>query len=361
MMEKERKEIDKLDQLIVDAISQRLEHARRIGRMKKGQGLETVDPAREGRIYDRITRMSKGRELDEHSMRRIFFEIISMGRSVQGQMTKSHPSDIVGKIAFQGEAGAYSEAALRKAFPHAEPIACPTFYSVFDGLDSGLADAALLPVENSTEGSVSAVYDLLRTSDAKAFKEVFLRVEHCLLQKGDEHPDKVYSHPQALEQCRGYIKDHELSPVPFHDTAGAARHIAENPEGCAIASELAAERYGLRIVERNIEDNPDNMTRFLALSKKISCPFGRGRYKTSLFFAIRHEPGSLFKALEALSKEGINMTKLESRPTKSTPWEYLFFLDIEGHLDDRKIEKALEGLRENTIFLKDFGSYERGD
>jgi prephenate dehydratase len=362
---KKRKKIDLLDRQILDLLKERLSTAEEIGKIKKDMGKEIVDDERERLIYKKLEMLSDEYGLDARSIRRIFFEIISMGRSRQKDAQKEVPaSDYDGKILFQGEPGAYSEAALLKAFPKAEPIPKKSFHGVFEALESGEAEVALLPIENSTEGSVSPVYDLLGSTDAKAFQEVFLRIEHCLLSTGSGEKKRVYSHPQALEQCRTYIVKNRLEPVPFYDTAGAARHISMDDEdgSCAIASALAAEHYGLEVTDSNIEDNPNNTTRFLALSRNARCKYEpSGRYKTSLIFAIRHEPGSLFNSLKAFSDEGINMTKIESRPTKSTPWEYLFFLDIEGHLDSAPVKRAVARLLENTIFLKDIGSYKRGD
>jgi prephenate dehydratase/chorismate mutase len=367
-LDKLRGEINRLDQELLKIIAERMRVVEEIGRLKGESGKPVTDTKRETEVYGQIDTAASRLGIDKSTARRIFYEIIQFSKSKQFR-EKEGPlrSDLKLKMVFQGEHGAYSEAALKKAFPNAEPVPSQTFHSVFEALEKGDADAALLPVENSTEGSVTPVYDLLMESDTKAFQEVFLRVEHCLMARpgvviGDLK--EVYSHPQALEQCRGLFKRLGAKPVPYYDTAGAAKMVKESGRNdiAAIASELAASHYGLDILGKGIEDNPNNITRFLALGRGISeKPVKSRRYKTSLVFAIRHEPGSLFSVVRILAERGINLTKLESRPTKKTPWEYVFFVDFEGHAEEEQVKEVLKQVEEKTLFMKVFGSYVRGD
>ncbi len=271
------------------------------------------------------------------------------------------------KVGFQGEHGAYSEMAVKKAFPKAEAVPCASFYDAFGALENGEVEALLMPVENSTEGSVTPVYDLLAKTKFNAFKEVFLRIEHCLITNPKnriEDIKDVYSHPQALGQCREFLKKSKYREIAYYDTAGAVKMIMESgrKDAAAIASEAAAGYYGMKIIEKNIEDNPNNITRFLALGKDMKTEFKKeNRYKTSIIFSIKHEPGTLFRIVKAFAERNINMTKIESRPTKKTAWEYLFFVDFEGHCEDKNIVEALEEIEKNSFFVNVVGSYPWGE
>lgn len=271
------------------------------------------------------------------------------------------------KVAFQGERGAYSEAAIKKTFPDAEAVACQTFHAAFEALETGKVDVALIPVENSTEGSVSPVYDLLVESNVKAFHEVFLKVEHCLIGYtgcGLSDIKEVYSHPQALGQCTHFLKKIRVKTISHYDTAGAVKMLSKlkKKDVAAIASEVAAEYYGMKILKKNIEDNPNNITRFLALTKDKKTEFEKGKkYKTSIVFSIKHVPGALFKVIKVFADEKINLTKIESRPTKKTPWEYIFFVDFEGHVEEGRVRRALKEVEDNSFFVRIIGSYPKGD
>jgi len=265
------------------------------------------------------------------------------------------------KVAFQGIAGAYSEEAIRQFFgPEVESIPCKTLDDVFPIVENGDADYAMIPVENSVAGSVIRSYELLMERDLRIHAEVILRVRHMLLALpgatvGDL--ERVRSHPQALAQCQRYLSRYGLKPDPAFDTAGSARDLAANPETGvgAIASRLAAELYGLEVLDLGIEDFPFNYTRFFVLA--LSDPPRAQRNKTSLVFTTPHQPGALYECLGEFATRGINLAKIESRPRLNRPWQYIFYLDFEGHCQDPKCEAAIMGLLRRSSFIKLLGSY----
>jgi prephenate dehydratase len=242
-----------------------------------------------------------------------------------------------------------------------------SFQDVFDAAERGSADYAVLPVENSIEGSVNEIYDLLlQTKKLQVVGEVYQRVRHCLVANKGAKKNSIrfaHSHPQALAQCRGYLHRHGIEPVPAYDTAGAAKLVKENKklDAAAIASRRAAELYGMAVLDEGIEDKKNNYTRFLVLSRKRKTEsLSRGRnYKTSIIFSVKHVPGSLFGIIGEFAVRRINLTKIESRPTKETPWEYNFYVDFEGHVDNSTVEQALAAIRHKTLYIKVLGSYKK--
>lgn len=297
------------------------------------------------------------------------------------------------RVAFQGERGAYSEVAALQYFNTTELIPKRTIADVFYSAEIHEVDYAIVPIENSIEGSVNETYDHLLTTHLKIQGEVYLRIEHCLI--GYEHSSinsirYVYSHPQALGQCRGFIQRHGFEPIPYYDTAGSVKMLKEKrPDAsAAIASRLAAEIYGLSILAEGIEDSKNNYTRFLILA----CPErgaegerggkgGEGRRrgeeekvkeveyvanttgimgsssKTSMIFTLEHRAGALYDVLREFATRGINLTMIVSRPIKDRPWEYNFYLDFEGHSLDDRIRECLERVKDKVVFLKVLGSY----
>ena len=265
------------------------------------------------------------------------------------------------RVAFQGVSGAYSEEAIRQFFgPEVESIPCRTLADTFLAVESGDADYDMLPVENAVAGSVTQSYELLMEHDLRIYAEAILRVRHMLLAlPGTKLASlkRVRSHPQALAQCQRYLGRHGLEPEPAFDTAGSARDLAADPEpGVAvIASALAAELYGLEILDQDIEDFPFNYTRFFILALKN--PPRAQRNKTSLVFSTRHRPGALYECLGEFARRRINLTKIESRPRLNRPWQYIFYLDFEGHCQDPECEAAMMGLLRRSSFVKLLGSY----
>jgi prephenate dehydratase len=264
-------------------------------------------------------------------------------------------------VAFQGERGAYSEEAIYQFFgPDVQTLPCEAFEGVLDAVDSGAADYGMLPVENSTAGSINQAYDLLLDHDLRVGGEVILRVRHALLAPaGTALADiqEVRSHPHALAQCRRYLSNHGWAAHTAYDTAGSARDLAAAPDPgvAAIASRLAGQIYGLEELDYGIEDSIFNYTRFFVLSHQD--PPRAQRNKTSVVFAARHQPGALYECLGEFAKRRVNLTKLESRPRMNRPWQYIFYLDFDGHCQDPECEAALIGLLRRSSFVKLLGSY----
>jgi prephenate dehydratase len=265
------------------------------------------------------------------------------------------------KIGFQGEHGAYSEIAATKFFPDSDLIPMKLFQDIFDALRNDSIDCAVVPIENSIEGSVNEIYDLLLDTEKKISGEIFLKINHCLIALPNSTTvTKVLSHPQALAQCRTYIKRKNLDAIPTYDTAGSVRLIKEKKilDTAAIASMKAAEFYDMKILDENIEDRRNNFTRFLVLSNQKTTPTKTDR--TSMIFGLKHTPGSLYSVMQEFNNNKINLTKIESRPTKEKPWEYNFYVDFEGHIEEDNIKKMLDNIVEKCTFIKILGSYRRG-
>lgn len=268
------------------------------------------------------------------------------------------------RVAFQGERGAYSEAAAVAHFGPLEPLPCRTLAAVFDAVERGAAGRGMVPVENSQAGSINDTYDLLVRRAPHIVGEHNQRIEHCLLALPDETLDSirtVISHPQALAQCDAYLARGGWETVATYDTAGSAQLVAVDRRSgvAAIASRHAAEIYRLKVLAEGIESSPVNFTRFLALSLAPAPPTDRA--KTSVVFSTANVPGALYRALGAFAERGINMTKLESRPRRDRPWEYLFYVDIETHRDSPEGRAALEDLARLAAFLRVLGSYPRAE
>lgn len=263
-------------------------------------------------------------------------------------------------VAFQGENGAYSEEALIQHFGDGvTTLPCHAFEHLFAAVESGKADFAVLPVENSTAGSINKSFDLLLDHDVKVHGEILLRVRHCLLALPGKASTirEVRSHPQALAQCEEYLNRNGYVAVPWYDTAGSAKELAATPaEGVGvIASKLSAATYGLEVVQEGIEDLRHNFTRFFVIG--LGDAEVRRQPKTSLVFAVPNTPGSLLGALNEFSNRRINLTKIESRPRRNRPWQYVFYLDFDGHWQDANAREALVELLSRAAFVKLLGSY----
>jgi chorismate mutase/prephenate dehydratase len=265
------------------------------------------------------------------------------------------------RVAFQGERGAYSENAVYTFFgDSADAKPCKDLAEVFKSVDKQVADSGVVPIENSLEGSVNQTYDLFLAYGLKVRGEIIIRISHCLIANPKTNLETiktVYSHPQALAQCRSFLKRLGCELIPTYDTAGSVKMLKEKrlKAAAAVASERAAELYGMKILAREIEDNSANYTRFFVISKQDS-PI-TGRDKTSIIFAAAHTPGALHNTLGEFAKRNINLTKIESRPTRQKPWEYNFYLDFEGHRNEERCSKTLKSLKEKAAFLKILGSY----
>ena len=265
------------------------------------------------------------------------------------------------QVAFQGERGAFSEDAATKLFGRdIDLLPCARLRDVFEAVAENKVGFGVVPVENSQAGSINETYDLLLIYSLNIFAEVILKISHCLMALPGEDLtgiEIIYSHPQALAQCEEFLSGLRAEIVPTYDTAGSAKMIAERQlKGCAaVASREAASRYALEILAPEIETNVNNYTRFLAISKRKAEPAEKN--KTSLVFAAKHVPGALYRILGTFATRNINLTKLESRPSKDRPWEYVFYTDFEGHLDSEIYQDAMKELQEQATFVKVLGSY----
>ena len=271
------------------------------------------------------------------------------------------------RVSFQGERGAYSEAASISFFGNPiDTIPCTTFADALKNTENDMSDYSVLPVENSLEGSVGESNDLLVTVNLDVVGEIYHRIRHCLIGTGSlENIDTVYSHTQALGQCRKFIQENSLKTIPSYDTAGSVKIIKDlnkNNVAC-IASKNAAEIFGIPIIKQEIEDNRNNYTRFLVLSKESSensVTFKQNtssKEKTSIIFSVKHEAGTLYQIIKEFATYKINLTKIESRPNKNTAWEYNFYVDFEGSQDDSMIKEMLQKIKGNSSFLKILGTY----
>jgi len=353
-LEDVRLRIDELDEQIQALINERAECAEQVARIKREMGDKGEDyyrPEREAQILRKYRDRNKG-PLSDSEIVRLFREIISACLAHERPMT----------IAYLGPEGTFTQAATMKHFGHSiNTLALDAIDVVFREVESGNANYGVVPIENSTEGVVNHTLDMFLRSPLQICSEIELRVEHHLLANTTSLQGirEVYAHHQAIAQCREWLETNlpDVRHVVFSSNAEAAR-IAKDVEGAAaIASEAAAERYGLESIARNIEDEPGNTTRFLVIGEKYA---GRsGEDKTSLLISVHNKPGALHRLLLPLVEHDISMTRIESRPSRRSMWEYVFFVDIEGHAEDDDVSAALKALESETTLLRVLGSYPR--
>ena len=345
-----RKKIDEADKKLVRLVADRMRIAEQVGEEKRKQGKEIEDAEREKRVLENVRNTAGEESINQDSIENIYRQIFAMSKSVEGMV-----------VAFQGEIGAYSEEAAFQFFgPSIQVKPCESLDDVFKAVEQGEVQFGVVPIENSLEGSISRTYDLLLDSNLRVCGETEIRVVHCLIASPETRMDlikRVYSHPQALGQCRAFLKHLNCELIPTYDTAGSVKMIREKgiADGGAIAGARAAEIYGMKILAQEIEDNPNNFTRFFLLAQHDSPPSGND--KTSIVFSVSHKPGSLYELLRELAANNINLTKIESRPTRQRPWEYNFYLDFEGHREDKFSQDALASLEKTSLFVKVLGSY----
>jgi chorismate mutase / prephenate dehydratase len=346
-----RRQIDAIDDQILDLLNLRARVVIEVGKTKTGKNQEFYVPSRELAIYERLTLNNPG-PFPTDAIRRVFREIISASLSLEQPM----------KVAFLGPLATFTHAAALQQFGlSAQLVPQKSIPAVFDEVLRGRAHYGVVPVENSTEGVVSHTLDMFMESELQINAEILLAISHDLLSRSGriEEVRKVVSHPQALAQCRQWLAEN-LPDTPLVDvasTALAAQMAVEDETAAAVASGMAATLYDLKIVRTRIEDHANNFTRFLVIGRNT--PGRSGQDKTSLMFSVKDEPGILYRMLEPFSKREINLSKIESRPMKKKAWEYIFFLDMEGHIEQEEIRAAVEELRGHCQFLKLLGSYPR--
>ncbi len=352
-LDKHRKEIDRIDTEIIDLLNSRAKEAMKIGEIKKELGKPLYVPSREKQIYERLSKINHG-PLPFEAIRRVYREIISASLSLEELQ----------RIGYLGPEGTFTNLAAIKQFGlSAELIPMRGIPDVFDAVERGRLDYGIIPVENSLEGVVNHTLDMLAGSSIKICGEVFLEINQNLMNQSGKLEDvqRIYSHPHAIPQCRKWLAEH-AADIPLYDvesTAKAAEIASKDAGAAAIASEMAEICYNLKIIERSIEDMPNNYTRFLIIGSFQPLPTGND--KTSMVFSITHKSGSLYKALEVFASKGINMTKIESRPSKKQAWEYVFYVDTDGHRDVEPLKSVIDEFSESVTHFKVLGSYPKGE
>ncbi|MDR2240132.1 MAG: prephenate dehydratase [Zoogloeaceae bacterium] len=342
-----RAEIDRLDEEVLRRLSRRAEIAREIGRVKGGGVV--YRPEREAQVLRRIAALNPG-PLGESAVCRVFREIMSACLALEQPL----------RIAYFGPEGTFTESAAKKHFGSAPDfMALATIDEVFRAVEAGHVDYGVVPVENSIEGAVGRTLDLLLQMPISICGEVKLRIHQHVLSKAERLTDvkRLYSHSQSLAQCHEWLNRNlpALPRVPVASNAEAARMAGEDIESCAIAGEAAAGRYGLNVLARDIEDDPNNTTRFLVLGMHDAGPSGRD--KTSLVCSAQHKAGAVHALLEPLARHGVSMSKFESRPARAGLWEYVFYIDVDGHQSEAQVTRAFAELRDRAAFVKVLGSY----
>ncbi|HTZ18010.1 MAG TPA: prephenate dehydratase [Dissulfurispiraceae bacterium] len=344
-----RIEIDNIDTALLDLLNKRASIAIEIAGIKRKTKLKFHSPERERAILERLTSLNKG-PFPNDALKVIFREIISASLSLEEPL----------KVGYFGPEGTFTHlAAIRHFGSFAKYIPVESIKAVFDSVEYGEANYGLVPIENSSEGVVSHTLDMFMDYDLKISSEVMLEVSHNLLSVSGEKGmvKKIYSHPQALAQCRGWLETN-MPGVPVLaavSTAKAAEMVSKEADAAAIASELAAKLYDLKFIRRHIEDKKNNFTRFLVISKES--PAMTGSDKTSIMFSLKNRPGALYDVLYPFKETRINLTKIESRPSKRRAWEYIFFVDMDGHIEEEKVRSAIEKVKEHCLYLTHLGSY----
>jgi len=352
-LEKLRKEIDRTDLEILRLLNERAKIAIDIGKIKKEEKLTAHVPQREREIYERLMKENKG-PFPNEVLRVVFREIISASLALEQPL----------RVAYLGPKATFTHLACMKQFGFfANYIPVGSIREVFSEVERGRADYGVVPIENSTEGVVNHTLDMFIESNLKITSEVLQEVSHHLLSLSGVTEDIkcIYSHPHAIAQCSTWVHNN-LSHVPIVEvssTARAAEMCMDDPSGSAIASELAAQLYGLKIVKNHIEDYTNNYTRFLVIANNNVQKSGRD--KTSVMFSIKDRVGALYNVLKTFTENDINLTKIESRPSRKKAWDYVFFVDLVGHIEDEKVKKALGKLEPQCLFLKVLGSYPIGE
>lgn len=351
-LENLRKEIDEIDDKILKLLNERSNIVLDIAHIKRNENARFYSPERERQILERLTSLNKGPFPDE-TLKVIYREILSASLSLEEPL----------KVACLGPLATFTHlAALRHFGSSASFVPVISIKEVFDAVETGKAEFGVVPIENSNEGVITYTLDLFMDYDLKVSAEVMLEITHNLLSKSGDKAriKKIYSFSPPTAQCRRWLQSN-MPGIPIIEatsTANAAELAFRDDEAAAIASELAAEIYDLQFVERSIEDNKHNFTRFLVISKDF--PQKSGKDKTSIMFSIKDKPGALYNILEPFKKAKINLTKIESRPSKRKAWEYIFFVDMEGHVEDKRLRKAIDTLKDNCLYLKILGSYPHG-
>ncbi|MEO7599150.1 MAG: prephenate dehydratase [Opitutus sp.] len=349
-----REKIDRLDGQLVQVLNERLTLAAEIGKLKRSQGGQIYVAEREDAVLRKVTGQNQG-PIKHEALKAIYREIMSAAIALEKPLV----------IAYLGpEASNTHAAALKKFGASVEYHGMATVSDIFTAVEKGETDYAVIPIENSTEGSVREALDSFIESDLKIVAQIYLEISHALISNSRlEEIERVYSKDQALAQCRHWLQRHlpHAQLVDAPSTSRAVQLAKQEPGTAAIAGELAAEHYGVPIVERNIQDKADNTTRFFVIGRKPSGAVGGGKDITSFAISLGDQasanPGALLKMLMPMAERGINLSKIESRPSKKRPWDYYFFIDVTGHFEDQSMKEALAELQQFCPLVKWLGSY----
>ncbi len=344
-----RSKIDTLDERLVALLNERAAIVQEIGKIKKDQNARFHTAAREQAIYDRLAKMNTG-PFPTESLKHVFREIMGGSLSLETEI----------RVAYLGPEATFTHQACLQRFS-ASVVTTPTqsIHEVFEQVERGKAEFGIVPIENSIEGIVNSTLDLFADSSLLIYGEILQPVSHALMSKTGERTaiKRIYSHPHAMAQCRNFLEANfpDLPLTDMASTAQAAQRAATEASAAAIASTLAARLYGLTLIEKQIEDYPHNVTRFLVLSQHP--PEKTMRDKTSILVSIPDRSGALYETLKPFAQHGINLMKIESRPSKRRPWEYLFYIDMAGHQEEEKVRSALDQVKNEALFVKVLGSY----
>lgn len=341
---------DSIDEKIVCLLNQRVQHAAEIGKIKFSNGADYYDPTREAQVMEKIASLNSG-PITISTLQSVYREVISASIALEKRLV----------IAYLGPESTFThQAAIRNFGVSLEYQASKTIPDVFAEVENGHADYGVVPIENSTEGAVFHTMDMLVDSDLHICSQVYLPIEHCLISRSCvAEINEVHSKDQALGQCRQWLHTH-LSNAEWVDvlsTADAVRSAKKSLGIAAVASELSAQHYGVPVKVRGIQDREDNVTRFLVVGKTQVRPYGGGRDKSSLVISLKDEVGALERTLRAFATRGINLSKIESRPSRKKAWDYYFFIDLVGHYEDENVQSALSDLKDYCPFVKWLGSY----
>ncbi|MDD5069360.1 MAG: prephenate dehydratase [Candidatus Omnitrophica bacterium] len=349
-LKKLREQIDKIDDKILDLLNKRAKEVIMVSQLKQEKNIATFAPEREALIYRRLLKLNQG-PLSEEDVYAVFKEVVSVCRSLR----------VLLNISYFGPEGTFTHLAALKKFgkkPNFKPQ--DNIAEVFENVENGSSDYGVIPIENSIEGVVNHTLDMFLVSPLKICSEITLTVEHFLLGDPAKTIKRLYSHPQVLAQCRRWISKNfsQIELIEASSTAKAAILAKKDEHGACLGNKALAEIYDLKVLKSRVEDSSQNFTRFLVISKNDSKPSGKD--KTSLLFSIKDRAGALYDVLSSFKNCKINLTKIESRPSKKKPWEYYFFVDLEGHSQSSLVQRALKLIEKQTSFVRVLGSYPKG-
>ncbi|HCY61934.1 MAG TPA: chorismate mutase [Oxalobacteraceae bacterium] len=344
-----REQIDAIDAQILDLLNRRARLAQEVGHVKAETNAPVFRPEREAQVLRGAAERNPG-PLEGADVQTIFREIMSACRALEKRVS----------VAYLGPVGTFSEQAVYQQFGHAvEGEPCVSIDEVFRATEAGTADFGVVPIENSSEGTINRTLDLLLQTSLTISGEISIPVHHSLMTKSGSMDGitRICAHSQALAQCQAWLNQHfpQVQRQPVASNGEAARLASEDPAVAAIAGEIAGQKYGLQVVHAHIQDDPHNRTRFAVIGRLQTAPSGRDQ--TSLVLAVPNQAGAVHRLLAPLAEHGVSMTRFESRPARTGAWEYYFYVDVEGHAQDEKVARALDELKRNAAFFKVLGSY----